>query len=133
MRDEDSKLLFSRFYYYFNDNDSSDQFNSKEKKLHNPHANIKMNSLKQTDVTSSRQKLIQEKASLNSNNERKFSKLKISSVSNSNSNSSSSIVRHYRQVSSNNSTSNSTNISNSNQQPANQFKGKRTNSALNFK
>ena len=133
MRDEDSKLVFSRFYFYFNDNDPNDQFNSKEKKFHNLHANKKINTMKQSqsENTSSRQKLILEKANIYSSNERKFSKVKLSSASNSNS--SSSIVRHYRQVSSNNSTSNSTNISNSNPQPANQLKGKRTNSMLNFK
>jgi len=130
MRDEDTKLAFSKFYYYFNDNDSNDQFNSKEIKFNNPHAHLKVNLMRQT--SNSREKLLQERTTLYNNNQRKFSKLKLSSNSvGINSNSSNTLNKHYRHVSSNNS-SNSTNVSNPNQ-VVNQLKGKRTNSLLNFK
>ena len=132
MGDEDTKRVFGKFNYYFNDNDPKDQFNSKEKKFNNPHANLKINLEKFSSSSSSREKLFQERKSLYNNNEKKFSKLKLSSANNTNSNSSNSLNKHYRHVSSNNSTSNSTNVSNSNQ-AANQLKGKRTNSLLNFK
>ena len=133
MGDEDTKRVFGKFNYYFNDNDPKDQFNSKEKKFNNPHANLKINLEKFSSSSSSREKLFQERKSLYNNNEKKFSKLKLSSANNTNS--SNSLNKHYRHVSSNNSTSNSSSVSNSlsANQAANQLKGKRTNSLLNFK
>lgn len=145
MREEDNKLLFQKFYYYFNDNDPNDQFNSKEKKFNNPHMNLKINnnsinsntnSLKYLSKNSNsinKEKLLQERNTMyNSNNQKKFNKLKFASVNSTNS--SNSLNKHYRHVSSNNSTSNSSNNnSNSQQNVINQLKGKRTNSLLNFK
>lgn len=147
IRNEDNKILFNKFYYYFNDNDPNDQFNSKEKKFNNPHNNLKISSLNKSSNSfnsnynsnssknnsntnnNSKEKILWERATLY-NNKKKFSKMKISSASTTNT--SNSLNRHYRHVSSNNSTSNSTNNSNSNQ-VINQLKGKRTNSLLNFK
>lgn len=140
MRDEDTKHMFNKFNYYFNDNDPHDQFNSKEKKFQNPHINLKATSAKPSYTNINKEKI--ERKSYYSNNQnqisqnsnqnqitqKKFSKLKLNSTRNYNS--TNTLNKHYRHVSSNNSTSNSTNVSNSNQ--INQ-KAKRTNSLLNFK
>lgn len=142
MRDEETKYIFNKFSYYYNDNDPNDKFNCKDKKFNNPHINLKLNSTKTTfnnvnynssSSISNKEKLIQTRNSLY-NNQKKFSKMKISSANTSNSNSTQSLNlnKHYRHVSSNNSTSNSTNVSNPNQ-VVNQLKGKRTHSLLNFK
>jgi hypothetical protein len=133
MKAEDTKIAFSSFYYYFNDNDSNDQLNSKEKKIDNPHVIYKINNTNRpvSNVTLTREKALQERASLYNVNNQKLSKLKLSSNSGSSS-SINTLNKHYRHVSSNNSTSNSTNVSNSNQ-VVNQLKGKRTNSLFNFK
>jgi hypothetical protein len=120
MRNEAYKDAFKDFYYYLNEFDLNDKNNSRELKFPNPHVNIQMNkSITQPICTSQAESGVargnsnttktttldkpKETATIDS----KFSKIKLMSTLGS----SNSLLRHYRQLSTNNLSNNSTSSS----------------------
>ena len=104
LRDEKYKDVFKDFYYYYNDMDENDKFNTKEKKLYNPHLSLITNTQNNNQDQSVKQK---EKINEVSNIDTKFKKIKAMSSSGS----TGSLIRQYRQSSSIGVTSNSTSSS----------------------
>lgn len=115
LRNESYKDAFKDFYYYLNEFDPNDKYNTNEQKLPNPHVNIQISKLAtQTVCTSVADNVTsmnipkttvdnKQTATLDS----KFSKIKLMSTSGS----SNSLLRHYRQHSTNNLSNNSTSSS----------------------
>jgi hypothetical protein len=128
MRNETYKDAFKEFYFYLNEFDPNDKNNSKEIKFPNPHVNITLNkSITQPidtnqidgNTTNNCIKTNIDKPKETATLDSKFSKIKLMSTSGS----SNSLLRHYRQLSTNNLSNNSTSSS---------FGHKRSGSVINL-
>ena len=111
LRNENYKDLFRDFYYYNNEFDPSDKFNTNEKKFINPHININTNTKNNTIISNNETNNNRSNDKIRdfNNLDNKFSKIKLISSSGS----SNSLLRHYRQSSTNNMSNNSTSSSSS--------------------